>query len=152
MQGGVEWRLPVRLSRCRTRLDDHTGSGAVRARAERATVPWWEFRRVMMAWWALARSSDRGRGPAGVEFVQVPTQAVDRPGAFTDQGFACVDQESDLAVRAVQLRGGQAGFPQRGACHRLSVEQVGFSPPGHAAAALGPGTTGKLVAAGGGSG
>ncbi|GHJ54302.1 hypothetical protein Nm8I071_36090 [Nonomuraea sp. TT08I-71] len=54
---------------------------------------------------AVQRS--RGRVPVAVEFVQVPAQPVDRPGAFGDEGFAVVDEEPDVAVGSVQVRDGQ---------------------------------------------
>jgi hypothetical protein len=38
--------------------------------------------------------------------MQVPAQPVDRQGALGDQGFAVVDEQPHVAVRAVQTRGG----------------------------------------------
>lgn len=66
------------------------------------------------------------RVPVSVEFVQVPAQPVDHPGAFGQEVFAVVDEEADVAVVPIQVGYGEVVFAQGGAGSGQGVDWVGL--------------------------
>lgn len=52
----------------------------------------------------VAAQTTGGHPQSGVEFMQVPAQPVDHPGAFADDILAVIDQQFYLAGRPVKLR------------------------------------------------
>jgi len=96
---------------------------------------------------ALQTSSGRGqvfgppqtarRGlPGRVEFVQVPAQPVDDPGALGDEVLAVADQQPNLTSGA-EAGGGQVRLPQRGAGDGERVDRIGFAVTAGAVACMG---------------
>jgi hypothetical protein len=62
-----------------------------------------------------------------VQLVQVPTQPVDRPGAFGDQVLAMVDQQLDLPGGLVVLGDREGGLAQGRPGDRQRVDRVGLA-------------------------
>jgi hypothetical protein len=71
----------------------------------------------------------RARGGISVlapEVVQMPAQVVAQRGALRDEPLAVIDEQSDVELRAGQLRDWQAveAFAQRGAGDRDGIDEV----------------------------
>jgi hypothetical protein len=59
----------------------------------------------------------------GFQLVE-PPQPILRSGAFPYQGFSIVDQQFHVAGRAIEVRPGQLGLPQRSPSDRSSVDRI----------------------------
>ena len=73
----------------------------------------------------------RPRLVAGVQLVEVPAEAVDCARALGDQVLAVVDEQAQLALLALERRGGQVRVGERGAGDRERVVGVALAllPP-----------------------
>ena len=74
---------------------------------------------------AVAAQPTGGNPQPGVEFVQVPTQPVDHPGALTHEIPAVIDQQLDLPGGTVQLSDRKpVAMAQDGQRDRFGVDRV----------------------------